>query len=297
MTKKLFSLKSIVFYCSLLLFPFVFNSCHLFEPPSDIPSYIHIDSIGFTSDPFTQGSNSHKITDAWVYVDQNLLGVYELPATFPVLASGTHEIDIKAGIMIDGIASSRGTYPFYTIYTQNVNLIKDNIDTIKPIVTYYPVTNFTWMENFENASISLSVPPDYKNSDTLVAINSSQGAFEGNFSEELYLLNSSSAFMCTSDTFFSLPTDGRIVYLEMNYKTENTIGVGVVPIGLSTFFNPDTVLQIKPSASWNKIYVDLTSVVGVYPNAIGFKIFFGGYLDPGVINPHIYFDNLKLIHQ
>lgn len=295
MIKNRFSFKSIVFYCSLLLFPLVFNSCHLFEPPSDIPSYIHIDSIGLTTNYFTQGTNSHKITDAWVYVDQNLLGVYELPATLPILASGTHEIDIKAGIMIDGIASSRGTYPFYTVYTQNVNLIKDSIVTMKPVVTYYPVTLFTWMEDFESTGIKLSVPSAYKTLDTLVTVNQSQGAFEGN-SEELYLLNSSSAFICTSDTV-SLPVDGRIVYLEMNYKSENTVGVGVVPIGLNTFFNPDTVLQIKPSASWNKIYVDLTSVVGVYPNAIGFKIFLGGYLDPGVTNPHMYFDNFKLIHQ
>src|SRR5580693_7824504 len=105
MTKKYFSLKAIVIYCLSILVIYLFNSCNLFDPPSAIPSYVHIDSIGFTSYYLTQGSNSHKISDAWVYVDQQLQGVYQLPATFPVLATGSHEIDIKAGIEINGIAS------------------------------------------------------------------------------------------------------------------------------------------------------------------------------------------------
>jgi len=293
MTKKYFSLKAILFYCSIISGAIVLHSCNLFEPPSAIPSYIHIDSIGFTSYYPTQGSNSHKISDAWVYVDQNLQGVYELPATFPVLATGSHEIDIKAGIEIDGIASSRGTYPFYNVFTQTVNLPQGGTVTVKPVVSYFSGAQFAWMEDFE-AGIKLQVPFPY--TDSIGLIDTNHGAFEGKYSGELFL-NNSSSFLITSSDSLQLPTDGREVYLEMNYKTENTIGVGVIPIGLNTFYNPDTVLQIKPNTYWNKIYVDLTSVVGVYPNAIGFKIFIGGYLDPGVTNPHIYFDNFKLIYQ
>ena len=296
MFKHYFSVKAFAFYFSLLTSLVLFHSCHLFEPTSGIPSYIKIDSIGFTiTNPALQGSSSHKITDAWVYVDQQLLGVYQLPISkIPILASGVHEIDIRAGIEINGIASTRGTYPFYNIYSQNVNLIADSIVTIKPAVTYFTGLNFPWMENFTSIGNSLTVAPGY--TDSLGIINESQGAFEGN-SCQVFLLHNTSYFMITTLDSYPLPTNGNEVYLEMNYKTNTTIGVGLLPTSSSQVFYPDTVLEINPNYSWNKIYVDLTSDAGVYPNVQYFKIFFGGVLDPGITNPEIYFDNFKLIYQ
>src|ERR1017187_10151763 len=139
MTKHYVSFKFVVLYITLLSIIIMLPSCHLFEPSSGIPSYLQIDSIGLTiTNPLLQGSSSHKITDAWVYVDEQLLGVFQLPAKLPVLASGIHAIDIKAGIEINGIASSRGYYPFYTVFSQNVNLITDSVVTIKPVVSYFP---------------------------------------------------------------------------------------------------------------------------------------------------------------
>ena len=163
-------------------------------------------------------------------------------------------------------------------------------------MSYFPGIDFTFMENFDNGSSKFAalVPPPP--ADSFKYITQSQGAFEGFYSGVINAYNYNS-FMLVTDTFYVLPTNGYEVYLEMNYKTNNTFGVGVVPIGLNTYFNPDTILEIKPNTEWNKIYIDLTSDVGVYPNAIGFKIFIGGYADPGNANPEIYFDNIKLIHQ
>mgnify|MGYP001300362070 CR=1 FL=1 len=45
---------------------------------NNIPAYIKIDNITLND------NSTHKITDAWVYIDDNLQGVYELPANFPL---------------------------------------------------------------------------------------------------------------------------------------------------------------------------------------------------------------------
>ena len=73
----------------------------------EMPCYININDIEL------EENITNNITDAWVYIDDNLQGVYELPANFPVLANGKHKLRIKAGIKDNGIASTRITYPFY----------------------------------------------------------------------------------------------------------------------------------------------------------------------------------------
>ena len=67
---------------------------------NNIPSYVSINSIALSSDA------TDNITDAWVYIDDNLQGVYELPANFPVLAEGKHSLRVRAGIKDNGIAGT-----------------------------------------------------------------------------------------------------------------------------------------------------------------------------------------------
>ena len=44
------------------------------------------------------GSITENITDVWVYIEDNLQGVYEIPVEFPVLEEGIKNIRVKAGI-------------------------------------------------------------------------------------------------------------------------------------------------------------------------------------------------------
>src|ERR1039457_4232719 len=98
-----------IFY--LLLFST--QSCEKFSGDQTIPAYLKIDSIYITTKTETQGSASHSITDAWVYVDDQFIGAYQMPARFPVLKEGKHKVEVFAGIKKDGIAATRTPYPFY----------------------------------------------------------------------------------------------------------------------------------------------------------------------------------------
>ena len=74
-----------IYFISFIFFAFV--SC---KKENLTPSYIKINDIELNS------SSTEKITDAWVYIENQLQGVYELPAKFPVLETGNKEIRIRA---------------------------------------------------------------------------------------------------------------------------------------------------------------------------------------------------------
>ena len=116
----------------LILFIWFISSCRLIDQPEKIPSFIHIEDIAFSISNSLEGSQSEKITDAWVYVDGNLEGVYELPTTLPLHYEGNHNVTIYPGIKKNGISADREKYPFYTSFTETVNLIPDSIIEIFP---------------------------------------------------------------------------------------------------------------------------------------------------------------------
>ena len=63
-----------------LLFVTLFSSFLFGCKQDDItPSWLAIDQFTLTTNPDLQGSNSHGITDAWIFMDGRALGVFELP--------------------------------------------------------------------------------------------------------------------------------------------------------------------------------------------------------------------------
>ena len=62
-----------------LLIILILASCQK-EDSGGIPTYLKIDNI-----TLDEGNTTSNITDALVYVNDQLQGVYELPANFPVL--------------------------------------------------------------------------------------------------------------------------------------------------------------------------------------------------------------------
>lgn len=257
-----------------------------------VPSYIHIDKIDITTAYELFGSNSSKITDAWVYVDGDLQGIYELPATFPILATGQHTITIRPGIKLNGIAMSRAYYPFYEPYETTVDLVAEQVDTINPSVTYY-ANKIHWKEDFETAGVSLV---KFSVSDTnFIQTQDSTKVFEGQ-SSGIASLNATYDYVCSvSDEIFDIPQNQSAVFLELNYKTDVPLGVGMYAV-LSTGQNEKIeTMIINPNTSWNKIYINLTYSANVSSNTTGFRIYFEAYND-SLATAEILLDNIKLLY-
>lgn len=280
------------FFLSLILLV-ILNSCEIYNPEEEIPSYIHIDSISLVTNSALQGSNSNKITDAWIYIDDQLIGAFELPVTFPVLVEGRHQIKVRAGIKMNGIAATRIRYPFYGFYLQDIDLSREKITKVDPVVNYSSVATFTWMENFENPGISISTSI---NSDTTFQKTQlSSEVFEGTTAMAVYLDESHPFFECISSSGYDLPKAGDDVFLEMNYKSNNPFSIGIYAHKPSGTKQTEALI-INPSDSWNKIYISLTSVVSGEPDATGYSIYLGMVKESSVANPTLLIDNIKLVN-
>ncbi len=132
---------------------FYLYGCEIINKEEPIPSYIYIEKFSVSSNITTQGYPSEKITDAWVYANNNFIGVFELPAKIPVIALGETEFLIYAGIKENGISGTGVIYPFYNSYLLTQNLSEENIDSIFPSTTYKPDLNYIFMERFEIGSL------------------------------------------------------------------------------------------------------------------------------------------------
>ncbi|TND08055.1 MAG: hypothetical protein FD123_2609 [Bacteroidetes bacterium] len=267
------------------------TTCKLIDPAEDVPAYIHIDHIDLVNvNTATQGTSQQQITEAWVYVDNELIGAFELPATLPVLFEGEHIIRVAAGVKQNGLSSTRAIYPFMKFYNETVNLQRGNTVTLQPQVEYFPGTSFPWLEGFEDPGLSLIDIPSAPFQNIL---EKDSYAFEGSFSGFVRL---------TSDTFdcevksagnFVLPTDGTPVWLELHYQCNNPFVVGVVTN--TNEFRP--WIEVDTSAAWNKIYIDLTTVCSRQPIASTIQVYIAMQKTADIAEARIYLDNIKLLHQ
>jgi hypothetical protein len=80
-------------------------SCTYFNPDVEIPAYIQVDTFSFQSaGPDSTGYPTQTISEVWLYANNLVLGVYELPTgKIPVVADGKTNISIQAGVYTDGV--------------------------------------------------------------------------------------------------------------------------------------------------------------------------------------------------
>jgi hypothetical protein len=273
-------MKKITYLLTLL----VFASCQK-EDAVGIPAYIKIENIYLG-----ENDSNSTITDAWVYINGQLQGVYELPATFPVLEEGNANIKVYAGIKNNGIASNRVIYPFYSSDTTNKVL------TINASTEIYPTVNIKGnidgqFDDFDNGYSF--------NSDTCFQLLS--GGPYGKYGS-LSLSDSDSILITEINyqdfplSFDNVPQQGSPTYMELDYKNNTSFLVGMY----INFPNSPTLekglLWVNPKEDWNKIYIDLTQTVSEAIGAETFSIFIKMQRDSNLDENKLDFDNIRIIH-
>lgn len=285
-------------YFHLFLFLTVFlalTSCEKDQLKPGVPAFIKIEHIDLETDYQLQGTSSHKITDVWVYADDQNVGVFELPAIIPVLKNGNAKLRLEAGIKLNGITTTRSNSPFFEpLIIEPFNFIPDSIFLINPTVNYRPTTEFVWLEDFEGASISI----DTVNLFSKVNIVKTElgNAFEGNYSGMIHLTSENNTFEAASFDSFLLPTGGRPAFLELNYKNDYTFSVGIFAQNSGGIIKKE-IIYLVPQENWNKIYINLTDKLMDSPNAVDFKIFFRTVLSEQHESAEIYLDNIKVMYR
>ena len=287
--------KTITRFCVLIfgLTAFVLlPGCEKFKGDQEIPAYISIDSIVLATEP-GQGSNSSAITDAWVYVNDQQIGTFQLPATFPVLFTGSQTIKIFAGVKENGVGATRVAYPFFDPIELKRDLVElDTLALGTLTARYSSTTEFELIENFEGVTLLFDTT---RSSEVPLQLTpwGSPLTFEGAHSGMVVMDTVSLFFECINDRDFNIPF--APVYLELNFRTNNVFVAGVYMYGLSVIQQVPVVYMNTTGGVWKKIYINLTNTLNGYSGFQKFRVYFAAIQTTGIIPAEILLDNIKVV--
>ena len=268
----------------------------------EIPSYLFIPDVNASSIYSISGSDSSKIYGAKVFLNNQVIGVYQTPVEVPVFAEGDQNIQIIALIEKDGFSDALIPYPFYDFTENAVFLGKDSTVKIAPVVDYLPTTNVTyWFEDFEGQGMKFI---NFESSTSELEItNNSEKVYEANGSG-LFKLDKDSAYIKSLTNEEFIYTKGTNAFVELHYKNNQPFFFNVV-IKLQSgqvkkiprFQFKETVDSSTGELFWNKIYLEIGSVLNIENQLQSFEICFEALRDVSVSNPVVLIDNVKLIRD
>lgn len=316
-------IKHLLIFISILPLCFL-SSCSKFEGGQSVPAYIQIDTISLKIPGAValQGvTPSSLIKDAWVYVDDVLIGAFELPALFPVLHKGDCRITVRPGVLLNGMITTRDQYPFYENYEATFRLTEDSITILNNVSVYHKTVTssgtgyyvkFGFNENFEGGNVfdtisgsQLSVIA-HENTANIFSQNelTAQRVFYENWVGKISLdENNSSCSFINKDKYEDIPylnymADGyKAVFLEIDYKSDNTICIGTRSYSGDVYSDND-FMYLSPRDSWRRIYINLTNriISDQASGADAFQIYLKATLDTGNTTAEILIDNIRLVH-
>lgn len=262
-------------------------SCNKEKLKAPQASFLVVDRTELTTTTATQGSNSHKITDIWLYVNDNFKGVFPIGSLMPIVAKENAEIVLYAGIENNGISATRQPYTFYKSvkFTQSIEAGKTY--TYTPNFEYIDEAHspFRFIEDLENTNGIL-----FSNAVNSYSIITDPGKTYGGIGKSL-LMTMTDALPnaeIQSPSIYGIPLGADHVYLELNYKCNQAFTVGVIA---GTQARP--AISVNAKDEWNKIYILLNQPINTQPVFVSYKIFIAA--EKTVENPEIYIDNVKLV--
>ncbi len=290
--------------CLLMAMMFGQLGCNVVDTEEKIPGYIHIDSMAVQAPEDSDESMvSHDIVDVWVKVDNDFIGVFELPATFPVLKTGEQNITLRAGVKNNGISNTRGQYPFYSPIDTTLSIKAKQTDSLGTVETKYRQNlQILWEEDFEDKDDLTIKNSDEANVEFQITRQPSE-VFEGDASMKAHFKDQSKNQLFEIQK--SEPVNSKDIslsastYLEVDFKTNIEVKMGLIaipPAASDISANKRSKLILNETKDWQKIYINLKSNLQDFPPDYNFRFFFGAAKNSdGEATFHL--DNVKLIHD
>ena len=286
-------MKKILFFT---IITFLLGGCVKNEPA---PVWLEIDKWSLEDNPLVDpGHLSHNFTDVWVYVDNKLLGVFELPCKVPVMMEGTNKsIRLYPTIRNNGISATKKIYPFVEPFEVYQDFVPGSTITLSPTTRYYSNCEF-WLEDFESSSSKFN--DDTESTAQMTIENNSSIAISGKYGQIMLNGSNDSLWLGIGSEIVQLPKGGEQVYLEIDYR--NTINIEQ---GLTAVFSDGSISenpygqmnkQDSGSLKWKKIYFDLKEIVSYYTASIGYKPTLKAFVSESTGSGEIQIDNIRLVY-
>lgn len=272
----------------------LFTSCVKNNPD---PSWLEVNEwtlLANTELNGTEGELSHNFTDAWVYVDDKVIGVFEVPFKIPLLLDGDVNIKIYPAIKNNGIAATKKIFPFAEVYEIDGTLIKNQVLKLNPVTKYNKLCKF-WIADFEDANDDIE---EDVNSQVSLTTNNDPLISKWGYYGEVNLTSTDSLWIAYTQDNTVLPK-GKEVYLEIDFYNTNAVITGVLAVSPTSNKNNQNI-QLNPQdpakVKWKKIYIDLKEIISNSPDAVYFRQTFQALLDKGDTEGKIILDNIKVVY-
>jgi hypothetical protein len=245
-----------------------------------------------------EGELTHDFSDAWVYVDDELIGVFEVPFKIPILKSGIVNVRLYPAVLNNGISATKKIYPFVEPYEITLELLQNDEVTVNPVTKYYNNVVFTIID-FEDANSHIVESPS---SLTNIYYSSSSDFLEdinGNAFGRVDFTENTRNWIAATNFESNLPRGGAEVYLEVDHRSTVDLTTGLLAISPSNIVkNPNVRInkQEEGNTEWKKIYIELTTIVSGSPSADYFEHTFEADMEIGQNQGFINLDNIKIIH-
>jgi hypothetical protein len=274
----------------------VFAACK--DAPEQIPVYLQLE-------PFTVneagGAAWHKITEGWLYVNGEFLGVYPLPGKAPVLADGESQILLFPGVKENGYDDTPNIYDFLTRYETKVNLTPGTTTVIQPTTQYKTDITFPWSLDRSTFDSGSSVVISNRDDDQATGFElTTVGAFAGQ-SIKMAVDTAHPVIEIVTEQA-ALPYDGaRQIWVELNYRNDMPFTLWLYGTTGTSSEQQIPIYQFANSAQWNKIYFNLTDYVSQAGQEKQ-RLYFGVKLPTDTAGKYtqlsgtVYLDNIRLVH-
>lgn len=243
--------------------------------------------------PFNNTNDTHKITEVWAFADGQILGIFPLPAKIPVNVTDMEtEITILAGIRNNGMLDQPVFYPFYKSINKVIKGKPGESFTFPLEFSYVDNTKFSVNESFEG-SHCFTADLDGKAKPELSI--TSENATIGTRSAMIRLTSSENYLEVACNQLVKKGDNARgKSYLELDYKGEGEIAVGVLKINTTV---PRTIysLFIPAKDNWNKIYVEFTDLVS-QNDYNEYSVILSVRKTSISAESKVYLDNIKHVH-
>lgn len=280
----------------LLILP-IFSACVKNNPA---PVWLEIDAWTLEVNPNSlnnAGVLEHNFTDVWVYVDNKIIGVFEVPCKIPVLVSGNKKIQLFPTIRNNGISATKKIYPFVEPFEVTMDMSEGQTIHLSPKTRYYANCDF-WLEEFESNNTLIST--DNSVSNTSLTVGTFPGISQWGQCGHIGLTNADSLWVGLTSSFTDLPKQGAEVYLEINYHNTNPLLTGVLSyIQSAATDHPNISLNAQSASNvrWKKIYIDLHEIISNTYTATSYNMYFRALKSiDNTPNTDVYIDNIKIVH-
>ena len=285
-------------YRYLLFLGLLLSACVKNNPD---PAWLEVSEWTLEANPALNGEEgqlTHKITDAWVYVDEQLIGVFEVPFKIPILTEGSASIRLYPTIRVNGVAATKMRNEHMVPFETSGVFIKNQTLTIAPKTNYRDDVTF-WIEDFEDINVRLTDDPN-TSSANLILVNYTLKWFNGNYYGKVALNAQDSMWVAytNQDQQLSIPKNKQAM-LEIDYCNSVPFTNYLLFVNSNgTNENPMITMNKSPLTAlrWKKIYIYLSEVITAGPNNTNYVQAFRAFHDATIPNNFILIDNIKVVY-